>query len=533
MKPSAAGRLVRDLAGELETVLKADNPEQVENSSLPLLHLCADAHCPGSEGSAIEEVIAAAIDRVPQAEAKRALAHLFSGEERWQPLGVRGPTAARELGISYDSLRRRGKDGQRRLDVLLIALAEALSDLTSLNELLFGDSMWAETHADPGENAFDRASVFLSYARSDDEHEGGIVTNLRDAVASEFRFQTGQDLFVFQDKTSIDLGENWRRKLEDNLDTTNFLLVLLTPSFLRSTACRDELQRFLRREQQLGRDDLVLPVYYATLPSEAADEDPLARELLQRQYVDWRNLRFQEFASTPVRMAVAGLASAISAAMARSRDIARPTATAVADSPRGLVERLAEMELALPRFIRTMMAMTAEQEGVTEEVHEAQLEVDRLNRMGRGGSARVIVARRLSTKLEPYADRMEECAADMRSDFDTIEDGINAFAEALPTSDEEGIDEAAEGFLKAIRATHAASIPTRASLQDMTSTYADVGRTTSTLRPVLTRLTAAVQVIADSPERFEGWAATLEHACASRKEFLASGHPADCHSSVP
>lgn len=527
--PPTGNRLVRDLAGELEAVMKADGRDEVEDSSLPLLNICADAYAPDAEGSGIDRVIGAAIDRLAEPQAKMALVRLFSNEDRRQPLGVRGSAAARELGISYDSLRRRGKDGQRKLDMLLTSLAESLSEMVSLEELLFGDSSRQPTHADPGENAFERASVFLSYARSDDEHEGGLVTNLRDALVSEFRFQTGQDLFVFHDKTSIDLGENWRRKLEDELDTTNFLLVLLTPSFLRSVACREELERFLQREQQLARDDLVLPVYYATLPSEAAEQDHLAKALLERQYVDWRNLRFQEFSSTPVRMAIAGLASSISAAMARPRGAARPTTAAVAESYRGLVERLAEMELALPRFVRTLMSMAAEQEGVTEEVHEALLEVDRLNRMGRGSAARVIVARRLSAKLEPYAERMEVCAADIRSDLETIEDGINAFAEAVPTADEEGVDEAAEGFLSAVKATHEASVPARASLRDMTSTYADVGRTASTLRPVLHHLTSAVQVITDCPERFDAWVTTLQQALASRQEMLASRKPDDQH----
>lgn len=514
-------RLVRDLAGELDEVMKADSPEDLLRAQLPLLQICADSVATTPEQATLDYLISAAIKHVKQPNHQRALARLFSGDDRFEPLAKRGPSAAAELGISYDGLRRRNKDGQRRLDTLMMELAEAISSLAPLEELV-GGSMAARSQPDPGENAFDRASVFLSYARSDDEHEGGLVSNLRDALISEFRFQTGQDLFVFHDKTNIDLGENWRRKLEENLDTTSFLLVVLTPSYMKSAACREELQRFLQRERDQGRDDLVLPVYYATLPTEAS-HDKMAQALLERQYVDWRNLRFYDFDSTNVRIAIAELASAISVAMARSKAQLGPTTIRREDESRpGLIERLGEMELALPRFVRTLVAMTTEQEGITEEVQEASVEVDRLNRMGRGGAARVIVARRLSSKLEPYANRMEECASDMRSDFEAIGHGMDALARALPHSDEENAEETAVALLRAIREALDTSIQARSSLEDMLTSYSEVASTASTLRPVLNRLSGAVRVVAECPDKLDAWAETLANALELRREIHLS-----------
>jgi hypothetical protein len=46
------------------------------------------------------------------------------------------------------------------------------------------------------------------------------------------------------------------------------------------------------REHDLGRDDLILPVYYVSTPelddSERRDPDELARILGSRQFADWR-----------------------------------------------------------------------------------------------------------------------------------------------------------------------------------------------------------------------------------------------------
>src|SRR5258708_1474581 len=63
------------------------------------------------------------------------------------------------------------------------------------------------------------------------------------------------------------------------LDAAPFLVPVLPPGFFKSDACRSELERFLDREKQLKRKDLILPVYYVDCAAlnEAAkrDADPL------------------------------------------------------------------------------------------------------------------------------------------------------------------------------------------------------------------------------------------------------------------
>jgi parallel beta-helix repeat protein len=81
----------------------------------------------------------------------------------------------------------------------------------------------------------------------------------------------------------------------------------------RSSACRDEFQKFGQRERVLGRTDLILPVYYISAREmddpglRAADE--MAVVLASRQLADWRELRFEPFTSPRSRKAIAKLAS--------------------------------------------------------------------------------------------------------------------------------------------------------------------------------------------------------------------------------
>ena len=64
---------------------------------------------------------------------------------------------------------------------------------------------------------------------------------------------------------------------------------------------------------QLGRSDLILPVYYISAREmddpAARDADELAQALAARQYADWRELRFEPFTSPLVRKAIAQLAA--------------------------------------------------------------------------------------------------------------------------------------------------------------------------------------------------------------------------------
>ena len=109
-------------------------------------------------------------------------------------------------------------------------------------------------------------AAFMSYARFDDQHDDGQLTAFRERLAAEVRVQTGEEFLIFQDRADIAWGQNWQQRISQALDTVTLLLVIITPGFFRSPHCRAETEQFLDRERQLGRDDLILPVYYVSTP---------------------------------------------------------------------------------------------------------------------------------------------------------------------------------------------------------------------------------------------------------------------------
>jgi F-box protein 11 len=178
---------------------------------------------------------------------------------------------------------------------------------------------------------------FMSYVRFDDQHENGRLSQFCERLAGEVRIQTGEEFHIFQDRNDIAWGQQWQQRIDESLDAVTFLIPIITPSFFKSVACRDELERFLDREKRLRRGDLVLPVYYVNCPilnNEAKQEaEPLAKVIAARQFADWRELRFEPFTSPQVRKMLAEMATQIVEALERGQ-LERKPAPASATPPR-------------------------------------------------------------------------------------------------------------------------------------------------------------------------------------------------------
>jgi len=169
--------------------------------------------------------------------------------------------------------------------------------------------------------------AFLSYTRVDDEFFGGAITSLKKLLELGVQVVSGDRSFqIFQDIDGIEFGQPWQEELDKAISEVKFLIPIITPSFFQSSACRDELQKFIQKEEAVGRNDLILPVYYVTTPllekNDLLQADPLAIEISKRQRYDWRTQ-----ADLPVnlpnidpqvRTSVRKLAEKISTAIART-----------------------------------------------------------------------------------------------------------------------------------------------------------------------------------------------------------------------
>ncbi len=171
----------------------------------------------------------------------------------------------------------------------------------------------------------DSWAAFLSYAGDDDVD--GRVSLLREHLSEEVGRYIGGKFPIFQDRTDIHWGQQWRRRIENTLNVVTFLIPVVTPRFFASTFCRHEVESYLTRESNLRRDDLILPIYYIDcVQLHGADEstDSLVSVIAAHQYMDWRRLRLLPMTSTTVRRGLAQMAEKIRMAMQRGRDGSSP-----------------------------------------------------------------------------------------------------------------------------------------------------------------------------------------------------------------
>lgn len=171
-------------------------------------------------------------------------------------------------------------------------------------------------------------AAFLSYVHDDDKY--GHITTFCERLGDEVRMAVGTDFAIFQDRKDISWGQNWKQRLEESIDEVTFLIPVITPSFFNRPYCREELRRFLEREERLGRSDLILPVYFIDTPLLNEDElratDELAQVIASRQHADWRELRFEPFTNPHVGRTLERLARQIRDALPRTRAAKLPDA---------------------------------------------------------------------------------------------------------------------------------------------------------------------------------------------------------------
>jgi len=157
--------------------------------------------------------------------------------------------------------------------------------------------------------------AFISYAHIDDKLTRRYLTEFCECLSGEVCLHLGEEFPIFMDRKDIKWGDSWKKKIEDSIDGTTFLIPIITPGFFKSQYCRDELTRFLERESELKRDDLILPIYLIDTPllddKIKRNLDELAQTISSRQYADWRGLRFEDLGSGAVRRALAELAAQI------------------------------------------------------------------------------------------------------------------------------------------------------------------------------------------------------------------------------
>jgi hypothetical protein len=158
--------------------------------------------------------------------------------------------------------------------------------------------------------------VFVSYAPFDDKHDRGRITSLAKVLSQEAKLEIGEDVSVSYDRQIL-RGTSWKDTIHAELDEASVFIAFVTPSYFKNRFCRQELEYILRREKLLNREDMIIPLFYVDA-TRWLGTDNLGKKLAERQYLDWRELRFEGFDSPLMRQSMSALVHRVGAVVERS-----------------------------------------------------------------------------------------------------------------------------------------------------------------------------------------------------------------------
>ncbi|MGC2110723.1 MAG: toll/interleukin-1 receptor domain-containing protein [Candidatus Korobacteraceae bacterium] len=164
-----------------------------------------------------------------------------------------------------------------------------------------------------------RCEVFMSYTSVKDLF--GAVGEFRDHLENELRKKTGNiSLTVFQDKRGLHGGDKWEAILTDEIASAKLLLILLSPTWLRSEWCRKEYRLYVSGSTGVSTSRTVVPLVWDKISDTAAEteeEKSILAELKDRQILTWDSLQYEDWKSPAPNKAAGMLAEELTLKLGR------------------------------------------------------------------------------------------------------------------------------------------------------------------------------------------------------------------------
>lgn len=277
-------------------------------------------------------------------------------------------------------------------------------------------------------SALPKITGFFSYARADDKNSRGGLSKLHKRIQSELCILLGRseaDLQLWKDTGAIPHGSLWQQRIEEAVAGSIFFIPIVTPAALNSSFCQFEFEAFVRREAELGRDNLVFPILYIDVP-ELRDQQlrakyPVLNILHNRQYLDWRKFRHEDVASAELGRKIEAFCQDITNAIRqpwlppaeRRRREAEEAARAAEEAARLTEEadrRKSDQAIARARAAEERARQAAEAKRLAEETWRSVSQVARTRFEEARRAIGEVLAKRSATDIEPSLDEPQSTA---------------------------------------------------------------------------------------------------------------------------
>lgn len=356
----------------------------------------------------------------------------------------------------------------------------------------------------------------------------GAIRRVAEHVQDEYGVITGGlELNLFLDNMKLKWGDKWRDRIREAVDNSTFFIPIITPRYFKSEECRRELLGFADQAQEMGREALIMPLYFVEVPELEAgnSNDPMIKLVADSQMKDWRTLRFLDFNTQPYRLALNELATRL-AAVSGERETATPAKPAPAEedddeqqavvisspsSPAagdGILEQIVEGEEALTRLVSTLNTITQEIEKVDKLAVDATKDIEEKNAQGGGFKERLAIAHRLAKQLDVPVDQLERLTSEYVADLMLVDPAIRHMI-GLVSQPGVDPDERAD-FFSSIRVMIDGSEKGAEGITEMIEALGEATNLSRELDAPLNRLRTSLQSMLDSNRRMDIWRSEIE-----------------------
>jgi hypothetical protein len=356
-------------------------------------------------------------------------------------------------------------------------------------------------------------AVFVSYRHDDDDASYGRIKTLSDDIRQAYKSLNGLDVELFFDVDSIELGENWRQRIRSGLVSATVLLAFISPLYLRSMACREELQEFISALSVKNSEKLIIPLLFAPIENieQRFQDDELWHQIRDLQFMSIHELRRVDPGSEKWMVAADKVADRMRQVLA-VKDMTIPP-------PVGAVEEIAEPEPTVQAVtepfdigaeFRELSSNFIERTALLDEINPKLEEV--ASYIARGGPGEQVTEHfnGLAAELNSPVNKYSELAISYQQLMGKSAENVARWLREIGATPERDREDSTPRLLASIKGAAEAVLGSVTAVQDLSGTIDKLKGKSLKLDRVLQRFQSALIMTAGYSGVFKNWIEEIE-----------------------
>lgn len=354
-----------------------------------------------------------------------------------------------------------------------------------------------------------QVSVFVSYARVDDEATYGRIGKFITDVRNSYCSITGVEVEIFKDTDSISVGQNWQDRIRLGLADSSVFIAFVSPAYMRSVACREEFREFYQFLSISSNERLIIPLIFADMEKIEARfaNDSTWTDIKKLEVIKVGDLRYVESGTERWMRFVDQVANEIDDILSSLADkVSEPSVTVgvaeedVQFEQVGMLEKMAAFEEVLPRSSDEMQRLGQLIEAIGDEASDTAPALRRADKF----SQKLSLSTEFAVRIEPICDEIATLSGNLCSALDIWDDGLKSIFEIAKKSsgplDPEFID-----FFDIVKDTAVVGIESLGELENLHKSIGSILGMSAKLDRQLRRLQKSVLEVVELRAFFKGW----------------------------